>query len=148
MFDECRLTRIIQRGNDPAGQAKLLIKLPDRQQTAIACQWILPGFDNDGSIAQKTKWRHGSHHHLTPILRNWTIALARVAASRNVLQPLGLPWMEHARLVRRTKLRRTTTMDEKKAVRPVPGTATNDVGIARSSWRSGAMVRGAPAISG
>jgi hypothetical protein len=48
MVDECRLTRIIQGSNEPAGQAKLLIELSDGQQTAIACQLILPGFDHDG----------------------------------------------------------------------------------------------------
>ena len=40
-------------------------------------------------------------------------SLAGVAASRNVPQPLGLPWMEHARSIRRTKLRRKTTLNKK-----------------------------------
>jgi len=50
--------------------------------------------------------------------RPLTIALAKVAASRNVSQPLGLPWMEHARLIRRAKLRRKTTMNEKRPSAP------------------------------
>ncbi|HUY36431.1 MAG TPA: hypothetical protein VMV69_27085 [Pirellulales bacterium] len=55
MVNECQLTRIIQRGGEPARQAKQFIKLSDRQQTGVTCQLILPRFDQDGLRAQKTE---------------------------------------------------------------------------------------------
>jgi len=47
-----------------------------------------------------------------------TIALAGVAASSNVSQPPGLPWIEHARLVRTMMLRRKSTPNQKRPSAP------------------------------